>query len=391
MKHTNSIILQLCFTTILSAIGSVSSAQDHSCATVPTSAELEALASQPIQAGRMSSEIYTIKVVMYRIRHTDGSGALNDSAFADQINQLNTFYDQDDICFSLMKIVNIDNSGYIMPWYHPDSMNVDSMINEIVAANPPFGDAQTMYILPPETWYRGMSFGIPSNSLIISSQRFNWPVHLAHEAGHNFGSLHTHDDTGLAQEYVNRSCALPPVPAWSNCCTAADLFCSTEADPKLGDTNALGDIRVDPNTCMYIDTFTTDILGALYEPMTNNIMSYAPFNCRDSFTFQQLDRMYFNLDVAAPLQGLKATVGTLILDAQDWVTGWRHEMSRDEIEVSGTGTYTIQGDAQVMHRAETYVDLNPGFLATPGSSGYYVAKPGDLCGNSTEESYVIDN
>ena len=96
---------------------------------------------------------------------------------------------------------------------------------------------------------------------------------LAHEIGHFFGLLHTHE-TFRGVELVDGS----------NCADAGDLICDTPADPNLSFTGVSG--------CSYQENFT-DPSGNFYSPDPSNIMSYAPSNCRRSFTPGQTDLMHF--------------------------------------------------------------------------------------------------
>jgi len=92
---------------------------------------------------------------------------------------------------------------------------------------------------------------------------------IVHEAGHYFGLLHTFE-TGdeLADE--------------SNCTTAGDLICDTNADP-----DSTGDF-VDSN-CRYFGTFV-DANGDYYFPPISNIMSYYGY-CRCEFSHLQYAAM----------------------------------------------------------------------------------------------------
>lgn len=96
---------------------------------------------------------------------------------------------------------------------------------------------------------------------------------LAHEIGHFFGLLHTHE-TARGVELVDRS----------NCESAGDLICDTPADPNLAATGLAG--------CTY-DAAFTDPRGDRYLPDPSNIMSYAPASCRRKFSQDQNLMMNF--------------------------------------------------------------------------------------------------
>jgi hypothetical protein len=99
---------------------------------------------------------------------------------------------------------------------------------------------------------------------------------LAHEIGHFFGLLHTHE-TAVGLELVDGS----------NCTSAGDLICDTPADPNLAISGLRG--------CAYEAAFT-DLNGDLYRPDPANIMSYAPASCRRRFTDEQNMAMHFWYD-----------------------------------------------------------------------------------------------
>ncbi|NND32107.1 MAG: hypothetical protein HKN76_05900, partial [Saprospiraceae bacterium] len=99
---------------------------------------------------------------------------------------------------------------------------------------------------------------------------------LAHEIGHFFGLLHTHE-TFRGVEFVDGT----------NCETAGDQICDTPADPNLAGTGLSG--------CTYTAGFT-DPNGDLYRPDPSNIMSYAAASCRRKFSQEQNAMMNFWYD-----------------------------------------------------------------------------------------------
>lgn len=97
---------------------------------------------------------------------------------------------------------------------------------------------------------------------------------LAHEIGHFFDLLHTHET------FFGVEC-----PDGSNCGSTGDLVCDTPADPNLGDATTM-----DSNACLYLDN-AIGCAGQPYAPDTQNIMSYAnPRTCRTRFSSGQRDR-----------------------------------------------------------------------------------------------------
>lgn len=99
---------------------------------------------------------------------------------------------------------------------------------------------------------------------------------ITHEAGHYFGLLHTHgvSNTQRSKEKVDGS----------NCSEEGDFFCDTPADPNQ--------LNVTFTNCVYTGTWG-DLNGQAYTPDVTNHMSYAPANCRTSFSNEQTAFMYW--------------------------------------------------------------------------------------------------
>ncbi|MCH2214859.1 MAG: hypothetical protein MK086_06775 [Flavobacteriales bacterium] len=98
---------------------------------------------------------------------------------------------------------------------------------------------------------------------------------LVHEMGHFFGLYHTFETEQGGAELVDGS----------NCETAGDLICDTEADPSdFAANNPAPD-------CNYNGTPLTDANGDFYVPPTNNFMSYYSSDCTCRFTPMQYNRM----------------------------------------------------------------------------------------------------
>ncbi len=92
-----------------------------------------------------------------------------------------------------------------------------------------------------------------------------------HEMGHFLGLLDTHDATAGA-ELVKRT----------NCYTAGDLFCDTDADPYP--------VGVALTSCGF-QYGPKDAALNYYEPPVDNIMSY--WQCRCRFTQEQYNKMAY--------------------------------------------------------------------------------------------------
>lgn len=111
----------------------------------------------------------------------------------------------------------------------------------------------------------------PLMNYIFIDKSCNMSKTLIHEMGHFFGLLHPHEEK-FGKELADGS----------NCGTAGDLICDTDASPELSSL-------VDAN-CEYSGQLT-DENGNYYLPSVANYMSYAPNDCRCSFTPEQYQRM----------------------------------------------------------------------------------------------------
>ncbi len=102
---------------------------------------------------------------------------------------------------------------------------------------------------------------------------------FVHEFGHFFNLFHTHEYTSNGNTAPNAE-HVARIGLQSNCGTAGDLLCDTNADPA-GNINS---------NCIYIDG-ATDSFGNTYNPPVSNLMSYYPKTCGWIFTDQQYTRM----------------------------------------------------------------------------------------------------
>lgn len=103
-----------------------------------------------------------------------------------------------------------------------------------------------------------------------------------HEFGHWFSLYHTHQDTENGNTDPDAE-HVPRTGGDSNCTTAGDLLCDTEADPN-GSNNG---------SCVFVNdgNSTEDIHGNTYAPDLSNIMSYYSDFCGGHFTADQSARI----------------------------------------------------------------------------------------------------
>jgi hypothetical protein len=380
------------FALILSA--QVTIGQTSACGTTPTKKE-RALYKSTLDFMRSSSqrefEDNTFKVVMYRLRNDDGSGARSDTEFAEEINLLNSYYSQYGVCFSLTRIVNIDNSAFVQLDWFGDYVNSVSMLAN---SFPAFNDAVTIYVLPtalnPNT--KGRAFGIPSGAFSMVSSEGWWGTALsAHEMGHCFGLLHTHETAGgTSFELVTRDLGASCINgqgAWQDCNVGGDALCDTPADFNLN----FGVQFVD-TTCAYIfDSTIVDCHGNPYNPNPLNIMSYALQTCPNFLSGQQVTKMHLTIDLSGIFNNTQAPPDFNFGDAL-YSTSYAHFLAKNTITIAPGSAYTVHGDAQIIHDAEGFIDLKPGFTAAPSSvQGLFRARAKNLCDNDTNLPYSMTN
>lgn len=266
----------LIFVLLTGLIGISSHAQDKNCGTEITKEQIDKvrkLLNNSLNGGRLFNEFYTINipVKVHIITKSDGTGGLSESSLNNAMTKLNSFYANSGISFFLEGAINyINNSDY-----YDFNSNQES---EVCSPND-LSNVVNVYffnsIVSGGSSLCGYTYLPPSADRILMVNGCTTSGNtLAHEFGHYFTLFHTHGKTnnGTTDELVDGS----------NCVTSGDDICDTPADPNLsGNVNG---------QCQYTGSFK-DANGDLYTPMVNNVMSYAPGNCRNAFTSGQYDRI----------------------------------------------------------------------------------------------------
>ena len=339
-------------------------------------------------ANRMSDFTYNVKVFVHVIRETDGTNGVRmfEKTIAnstvtptwqqgnysvgdtipsvhDELQNLANYFDPHDICFTLVGWEYIDDSNFASAANWGGTLTQSTaLFNSLISTYPEASaDVIDIYILPQDRYYRGRANGIPGSALVMYAGRFEW-VHMAHEMGHCLSLAHTFE-TAWGDE----------CPDGSNCSTAGDRVCDTPADDDGGWSNS---------PCSYTGGGTIFCNGATrnYNPLTNNAMSYAPFSCRNSFTPGQKTRM------AATLTGVGGVVSPAVSDnnvttmAMTMLSGYTFYTAINNITSNPIG-FTVTNSAKVTFTAGDAVELQRGFIATPGNGGYFNASINQICGN----------
>lgn len=198
----------------------------------------------------------------------------------DAITNLNSFFEPICLSFKICSVDTILGSDY----YNLEDL---SDYHGLLSLNNNIPKTINMYFVgsfPQKPWKAGEATMPDPNTCIAGGEGFIYikyqsissSIVIPHEMGHYFGLVHTFQ----SGEFVNGS----------NCLTAGDFICDTNADPydiaSLSDPNSTP--TVDAN-CHYIEG-KKDINGDFYVPPVSNLMSYYT-NCACRFTHEQYLRM----------------------------------------------------------------------------------------------------
>jgi hypothetical protein len=219
------------------------------------------------------SEQIEIPVKIYILRRDDGSGGINEMALADQLDLVNTFFDDADLEIDFTFNVcgdytYIDDTDYYH-WHQAEGWDIintyedDNTLNFFFAGSVTSSSGASLagYAYYPSSWTKVL--------VIRNTSALNGST-LAHELGHNLNLKHTHGASnvfGSTSELVDGS----------NGATAGDRVADTPADPNLWGwvnsdcTHNLGPTNLDAN-------------GDQYDPSTINFMIYSKTYCRTEFT-----------------------------------------------------------------------------------------------------------
>ncbi len=241
----------------------------QNCATRPTQWLLDQDVNHPATYNRNASlpkanKVFSVYV--YICLDTEEQPVASPSDVQPAIDRLNTAFAPIGFSFNVCQYVTVPDYYYrelspsgrmdelFVLHYHPEVINL--YITESASGDTPLDGFS--YMPGP---------GEP-DAVVVNADALdaNSPL-LMHHLGHFFGLYHTNENT-TGIELANGS----------NCQTAGDLICDTEADPGT-----------DTDQCVHY-TPVADAQGTRYIRPVDNYMSLYPCACR--FTTEQYQRMY---------------------------------------------------------------------------------------------------
>jgi hypothetical protein len=216
-----------------------------------------------------------VRITAHVVRYSNGTGGLPQSRIDTAIEDLNNhvgstglvFFQDGDTLF-------IDSDQYA----DCDTSEMDALRQIDVV------DGSVNIYFVPETSICGRSsfYGMGVQGIVMNNDCTATTTNhstFTHELGHYFNLWHTHTTSLGGAECVDGS----------NCSTAGDLFCDTPADPNVSGLVS--------DSCVYYGTVLDACgSGALYNPSTENLMSYSKKWCRYTFTSEQLSMFLWSAE-----------------------------------------------------------------------------------------------
>lgn len=348
---------------LLLSLPQLSKAQDRECGT--SSPERPHVVDPSLLNRRMNVTFpLLMKVFVHVVANDEGTSvAAGDSSINRQLENMRQFYAPQNICFILAGKQQINNLDLT-------AMNVSTEASELN----PFLLPDMLNIFIHSTLFdtagnlNGYAYSIPGSTLSLVDDAIKSITNrstLAHEMGHNFGLYHTHETfNGTRMENVARS------GNCSNCATAGDTFCDTEADPNLDNGIVVN------ASCNYTGT-ARDACSTLYAPNPRNIMAYGNRACRDFFSNEQGAKARSVILATPALTNSIAPEDLFVTSNKTISSGRQFLLARNVVQINTT-QYVINGSARV-DMSSNRIELKPGIRLTPVADGYVKIRPNTLC------------
>jgi hypothetical protein len=215
----------------------------------------------------------TLTINVYVIKNDKQQPGVSPTDIQSSIDKLNGYFQPIALKFKICNTTYIDN-------YQLDNLSAASNESDLVSQ---FSEKNTinLYLATKLSDNSGTDVCgytyMPSsgkNTIFIKKGCLSGST-LVHQMGHFLNLYHTHE-TAFGNELVNRT----------NCSSAGDKCCDTEADPGL---EGLID-----KSCLYTGKLK-DTSGAFYQPKPKNIMSFSNDDCRCNFSRTQFLRIIYTL------------------------------------------------------------------------------------------------
>lgn len=262
-------------------------AQDHShsaeqeCGATLTLHQQErldqtAVARERFQSNGRRGTLY-IPVRHIIVRRTNGTGGLSSIDLQTAMDELNADYSPAAVQFyECTRIFVNDDNYYNLFWDDRSALASSNSVSNVVNIYhveglydirvDSVGDSTTVSYCGVAPYPGG------SDNIFMKNSCTRNGTTLAHELGHYFSLNHTfHNNNELVDG--------------SNCTTAGDRICDTNADPRASGSEVAN--------CVYIGN-ETDPNGDTYNPPISNHMSYYSKPCRTLFTSGQLARIRYS-------------------------------------------------------------------------------------------------
>jgi len=265
------------------------------CGTVVPAGQLEAELAHKAELARKkiaplaitppTDAPYHLPLTIHRVRDSQGNQIGLSLEGLDKVMQnLNQMWAQAGIQFFIYG--DIDDSIHNDNFYNLPNTQVSWDELRIVNNVP---NTINVYFTNLQGGFNGIAtFPNESTQGILLDYRFYRGGVLAHEMGHYFNLFHTHETWPDSMGNPTKV----ECPSGSNCDSAGDLLCDTQADPDLI-------VSVDDN-CNYIGAAAAPAGcdNTPYNPPTRNLMSSSRRFCRTEFTPDQISKILQTLNSA---------------------------------------------------------------------------------------------